>query len=49
MLDRYAHLSPAHLWNAVESLTQEHEYRMTMIEANVTQSSLVNGVDNLEL
>ena len=49
MLDRYAHLSPAYLWKAVESLTQEHEYRMTIPEQNVTQSSSLDGLDDYKL
>jgi hypothetical protein len=35
MLSRYAHLSPAHLWQAVEGLTQSSTVTKTVTEPQV--------------
>ena len=37
MLDRYAHLSPAHLWQAVESLTQSGTVTRTVTKQDNDQ------------
>src|SRR5262249_40900181 len=39
MLDRYAHLSPAHLWKAVEGLANRHVEEKTASEETLSDAS----------
>jgi hypothetical protein len=47
MLDRYAHLSPAHLWQAVEGLTQIGTVTKTVTKKNDRQVGMPQAVERI--
>lgn len=47
MLSRYAHLSPAHLWQAVEGLTQIGTVTKTVTKGEDTGGKLTQVIDEV--